>query len=76
MIFDDGWGSRVLIAVAITATLYLGSAAATPPAWAHVHASSDNAVRGGMAIVTFEVPNESDTGAATTALTVTLPNAA
>jgi uncharacterized protein YcnI len=76
MIFDDGWGSRVLIAVAITATLYLGSAAATPPAWAHVHASSDNAVRGAMAIVTFQVPNESDKGAATTALSVTLPDVA
>ncbi|HWX99016.1 MAG TPA: DUF1775 domain-containing protein [Mycobacterium sp.] len=76
MTFDDGWGSRVLIAVAITATLYLGSAAATPPAWAHVHASSDNAVRGAMAIVTFQVPNESDKGAATTALSVTLPDVA
>ena len=76
MIFDDGSGSRVLIAVAITATLYLGSAAATPPAWAHVHASSDNAVRGAMAIVTFQVPNESDKGAATTALSVTLPDVA
>ena len=29
-----------------------------------------------MAIVTFQVPNESDTGAATTALTVTLPDVA
>ena len=76
MTFDDGWGSRVLIAVAITATLYLGSAAATPPAWAHVHASSDNAVRGAMAIVTFQVPNESDKGALTTALSVTLPDVA
>jgi hypothetical protein len=53
MTFDDGWVSRVLIAVAITATLYLGSAAATPPAWAHVHASSDNTVRGAMASVTL-----------------------
>jgi uncharacterized protein YcnI len=76
MTFDDGWGSHVLIAVAITATLYLGSAAATPAAWAHVHASSDNAVRGAMAIVTFQVPNESDKGAATTALSVTLPGVA
>ena len=33
-------------------------------------------MRGGTAIVTFEVPNESGTGAATTALTVTLPNVA
>jgi uncharacterized protein YcnI len=74
MTFDDGWGSRIPIAVAVAATLYLGSAAAIPPAWAHVHASSDNAVRGAMAIVTFQVPNESDKGALTTALSVTLPD--
>jgi uncharacterized protein YcnI len=76
MTFDHRWISRVLIAVAVAAALYVGSAAATPPAWAHVHASSDNAVRGAMAIVTFQVPNESDKGAATTALTVTLPDVA
>src|ERR1700759_2258771 len=70
------WMPRVLIAGAATAALCLGSAAGSPSAWAHVHASSDNAVRGGMAIVTFEVPNESNNGAATTALTVTLPNVA
>jgi len=67
---------RVLIPVAAAVALYVGSAAGTPPAWAHVHASSDNAVRGAMAIVTFQVPNESNTGAVTTALTVTLPDAA
>jgi uncharacterized protein YcnI len=61
-------------ALGVIAALCLGSAAGTPSAWAHVHASSDNAVRGGMAIVTFQVPNESNTGSATTALTVTLPN--
>ncbi|MGE2818113.1 YcnI family protein [Mycobacterium heidelbergense] len=72
----DGWISRVLIAVGIAAALYVGSAATTAPAWAHVHASSDNAVRGATAIVTFQVPNESDKGAATTALTVTLPDVA
>jgi uncharacterized protein YcnI len=66
--------SRTLIAGATAAALYLP--AGTALAWAHVHASSDNAVRGGAAIVTFEVPNESSTGAATTALTVTLPNVA
>jgi uncharacterized protein YcnI len=65
---------RALISAAATATLYLGSAAAIAPASAHVHASSDDAVRGGMALVTFEVPNESTTGAATTALTVDLSN--
>jgi len=68
--------SRVLIPVAATVALYLGSAAGTPAAWAHVHASSDNPVRGATAIVTFQVPNESNTGAATTALAVALPNVA
>ncbi len=67
---------RALITVVAGGALYLGSAAATPSAWAHVHASSDNAVKGGMAIVTFQVPNESDSGAVTTALTVALPNVA
>src|SRR6516162_6657645 len=65
---------RMLIPVAATVALYLGSAAGAPAAWAHVHASSDNPVRGAMSIVTFQVPNESNTGAATTALAVTLPN--
>jgi uncharacterized protein YcnI len=65
---------RALISAAATATVYLGSAAAIAPASAHVHASSDDAVRGGMALVTFQVPNESTTGAATTALTVDLSN--
>jgi len=68
----DKWISRVLIAAAAAVTLYLPAGSA--PAWGHVHASSDDAVRGGTAIVTFQVPDESDTGAATTALTVTLPN--
>lgn len=50
-----------------------GWIAGAGPAWAHVHASSPGAVRGGVAMVTFEVPNESPTGSATTELTVTLP---
>lgn len=65
---------RVLISAAATGTLYLGSAAAIAPASAHVHASSDDAVRGAMTVVTFQVPNESTKGAATTALTVDLSN--
>jgi uncharacterized protein YcnI len=65
---------RVLISAAAATTLYLGSTAAIAPASAHVHVSSDDAVRGGMAVVTFEVPNESTNGAATTALTINLPN--
>ncbi|MCA2271410.1 YcnI family protein, partial [Mycobacterium avium] len=64
---------RLLVAVA---ALCLGSVAWSPMASAHVHAGSDNPVRGAMAVVTFQVPNESNTGAATTALTVALPNVA
>ena len=76
MSFHARWISRVLTSVAAAAVLYVGAVSATPPAWAHVHASSDNAIRGAMAIVTFQVPNESDKGAATTGLTVTLPDVA
>jgi uncharacterized protein YcnI len=76
MSVQSKWTSRILIAITAAAACYLGSAAQPPAASAHVHASSDNAVRGGMAIVTFQVPNESNTGALTTALTVTLPNVA
>jgi uncharacterized protein YcnI len=65
---------RALILAAATTTLYLGSTAGIAPASAHVRASSDDAVRGGVALVTFQVPNESTTGAATTALTVDLSN--
>jgi uncharacterized protein YcnI len=68
--------ARVLGAAAGAVLLYLLSAAGIPAAWAHVHASSDNPVRGATAIVTFQVPNELNTGAATTALTVSLPNVA
>ncbi len=70
------WISRILVAVGAVVVLTLGSAVQTPAARAHVHAGADNAVRGAMALVSFQVPNESNTGAATTALTVTLPNVA
>lgn len=65
---------RVAISALATTTLYLGSIATIAPASAHVQASSDDAVRGGMALVTFQVPNESTKGAATTALTIDLSN--
>ncbi|OBE96222.1 YcnI family protein [Mycobacterium sp. 852002-10029_SCH5224772] len=76
MAIHSRWISRILMAAGAIVVLALGSAVHTPAAWAHVHASSDNAARGAMALVTFQVPNESDTGAATTALTVTLPDVA
>ncbi|MGH3967136.1 MAG: YcnI family protein [Mycobacterium sp.] len=65
--------SRALNSAAATIALCVGSAAGIGPASAHVHAVADNAVRGGHATITFSVPNESPTGAATTALTVKLP---
>jgi len=68
------WIPRVLITLGALVVLCLGATAGIPSAWAHVHASSDNSVRGGMAIVTFQVPNESNSGAATNALSVSLPN--
>lgn len=61
-----------LLATAAVAVLCLVSGGA--PAQAHVHAVSPGAVRGAVAIVTFEVPNESQTGSPTTGLTVTLPD--
>ncbi|SPM39714.1 Uncharacterized protein YcnI [Mycobacterium numidiamassiliense] len=74
MPFHDHRLPRALIALAAASGLYVASATVGPAAWAHVHASSDSAVRGGTALVTFQVPNESDKGAATTALTIALPN--
>ncbi|BBZ72573.1 YcnI family protein [Mycobacterium paraseoulense] len=68
--------ARLPIAVAAAVALYVGAAAHLPAAWAHVHATSDDAVRGAMAVVTFQVPNESNVGAATTALSVALPDVA
>ena len=62
---------RSLIGTVAAAMLLLGPVAA---ASAHVEASSDDATRGGYATVNFQVPNESTTGAATTELTIELPN--
>ncbi|MGB7113142.1 MAG: DUF1775 domain-containing protein, partial [Mycobacterium sp.] len=65
---------RALIGAVAAIVLYLGPAAAITTASAHVQASSTDAVRGGTAVVSFQVPNESTTKAATTALTVDLTN--
>ncbi len=67
---------RILAVAAAVATLSAGSTAGAAAAWAHVHVSSPGAVRGSVAIITFEVPNESPTGSHTTELTVTLPDVA
>lgn len=62
---------RSLIGSAVTALLLLGPAAV---ASAHIQASSADASRGGYATVSFQVANESTTKAATTALTIDLPD--
>jgi uncharacterized protein YcnI len=62
---------RVAMATASLGALTVLTAA---PAWAHVHVEADHAQPGAEATLTFEVPNESDKGAATTELTVALPN--
>lgn len=65
---------RVAIGIVGASVLYLGPAAAIMTASAHVEASSSDTARGGVALVSFQVPNESTTGAATTALTVDVTN--
>ena len=65
---------RTLIGTAAATLLYLGPAAAITTASAHVQATSTDAARGAFATVSFQVPNESTTNAATTAVTVDLTN--
>lgn len=57
-----------------TAALGAFTVLTAAPAWAHVHVEADHAQPGAKATLTFEVPNESEKGAATTELTVALPN--
>jgi uncharacterized protein YcnI len=47
---------------------------AAAPAWAHVHVDADNPTPGAETVLTFNVPNESDKGALTTQLSITLPD--
>jgi uncharacterized protein YcnI len=61
-------------AVAIAAAVTVAALCTTASAWAHVKVIADHTWRGGVAILTFEVPNESETGSPTTQLSVTLPN--
>ena len=63
---------RTLIGTVAATLLYLGPAAAITPASAHVQATSADAARGAFATVSFHVPNESTTKAATTEITVDL----
>jgi uncharacterized protein YcnI len=65
---------RALTTAAVTATLTLGSLIAAASAEAHVHVDADHAVRGDDALVTFQVPNESEKGSPTTQIVILLPN--
>ena len=65
---------RILIGTVAATLLYLGPAAAITTASAHVQATSADAARGAFATVSFQVPNESTTNAATTEVTVDLTN--
>ncbi len=68
--------SRLLTLSAVLPVLALGSWVGMATAAAHVHVVSDHAVRGDHALVTFQVPNESEKGSPTTQVTITLPNVA
>ena len=60
--------------VATSSAIAIGALVVAAPAWAHVHVAADHATPGDDAVLTFEVPNESDKGALTTELNVVLPN--
>lgn len=64
---------RALFVAGVAASALLFGAA---PAWAHVHVHADDAAPGSTSILTFQVPNESETGALTTQFSVALPNVA
>jgi len=66
--------TRVRRVAMTTAALCAFTILTAAPAWAHVHVEADHAQPGAEATLTFEVPNESEKGAATTELTVALPN--
>jgi len=77
MTFPTKWISPSGTGATVTAVaLYLCLGTGIAPAFAHVHASADDTTRGGSAIVTFRIPNESETGAATTEVSISLPDVA
>jgi uncharacterized protein YcnI len=71
---DTSTATRIRRVATTTAALGALTVLTAAPAWAHVHVEADHAQPGAEATLTFEVPNESDKGAATTELTVALPN--
>ena len=67
------WFPRALVTGAVVC---VGSLAGMATASAHVHVDAEQPARGETTIVTFRVPNESETGSPTTQLTVELPDVA
>lgn len=66
--------SRGLTVVVVGIAVMFGAMLEAASAQAHVHVAADHPVRGGYAVVTFQVPNESGKGSATTEVTIGLPN--
>lgn len=58
----------------VVASLALTALLTAAPASAHVTVTADHTWRAGVAMVTFMVPNESETGSPTTQFRVALPN--
>jgi uncharacterized protein YcnI len=58
----------------IAAVMGLAALVAAAPAWAHVKVTANHTWRGGVAMLTFSVPDESETGVPTTQLSIVLPN--
>lgn len=56
------------------AALSVAAFMAAAPALAHVHVEADHIEPGEETVLTFDVPNESDTGSPTTQVSVALPN--
>jgi uncharacterized protein YcnI len=71
---DTSTTTRIRRVATATAALGALTVLTAAPAWAHVEVEADHAQPGAEATLTFEVPNESDKGAATTELNVALPN--
>lgn len=65
---------RTLVGTVAATLLYLGAAVTITTASAHVQATSADAARSAFATISFQVPNESTTNSATTAVTVDLTN--
>ena len=61
---------RGLAPVVVVMTAMFGA----PLAQAHVYVAADHPLRGGFAVVTFQVPNESENGSLTTEVKIGLPD--